>query len=146
VPAAAALAYAYGIVHRNAYPDWLLLRDPEHRGPWRLPGGEIPAGHTPSTAVHETARTETGLALPRPPELRAHQWTRTHHGPAVVYLFFLGHTDDLDNTSTTGPQLAWKHQLVIPHYLPRALSSLVIALLHHELLHGNAISYQETTA
>ena len=134
-------AFAYGIAYRHGALDWLLVRDPGRA--WRLPGREITT--SPTATIREAVHADTGQHPARTPELRAHQWVQDPHGrPRAVYLFFLGCHEPAP--TTTGPELTWKHHLVVPHYLPRTLSSLVITLQHRDLITGiDTVVYQEAS-
>ncbi|MGW0895340.1 NUDIX domain-containing protein [Saccharopolyspora sp. NPDC002578] len=75
------------LLTRRAGREWLLLPAPDAR--WRLPGGRIREGETPTDAACRVLHDEAGLTTSQDPGLRAHTWDAATFGGGPVKLNYV---------------------------------------------------------
>ncbi|MEU6131348.1 NUDIX domain-containing protein [Saccharopolyspora sp. NPDC047091] len=74
--------------------EWLLM--PTRDAQWRLPGGAIRDGETPTEAARRVIHEDTGLDEAGEPVLRVHLWVPPSFpgGPATPTYVFTAHAPD----------------------------------------------------
>ncbi|MGW0895337.1 NUDIX domain-containing protein [Saccharopolyspora sp. NPDC002578] len=80
-------AQVRALLTRGAGREWLLLPAPDAR--WRLPGGLIREGETPTDAACRVLHDEAGLTTAQDPALGAHIWGAASFGGGPVTITYV---------------------------------------------------------
>ncbi|WP_243793827.1 NUDIX domain-containing protein [Saccharopolyspora gloriosae] len=75
------------LLTREAGQEWLLLPAPDAR--WRLPGGRIREGETPTDAACRVLHDEAGLTTSQDPTLGTHIWDAAAFGGGPVKIIYV---------------------------------------------------------
>ncbi|GAB2677444.1 hypothetical protein GCM10027271_42860 [Saccharopolyspora gloriosae] len=93
-------AQVRALLTRQAGREWLLL--PARDARWRLPGGSVREGETPTDAACRVLYEEAGLTTAEEPKLGAHIWDAASFGGGPVTITYVFAVTAANNLAPPG--------------------------------------------